>query len=631
MSNKKPKKKIHKISRPIDLYFLLISAIIIIPLIFSTKTSDPNLAPRLLALGILIFVMSVYNITKAVNKRPDFSYIRMIIFPVFLMYIIWSVISLTGAINPAEGSFDIIKTILSFALLIFAAQVFMNNKDSFSFLVKTVIISSLIATSIGLYQYFTEVPGNTGYALLLALYEIKGLMGHKNQFAMSLFLMLPFTIYGLFRFKKWWLGFSWYSTLLILLNIVILQTRSVWIATLIFVLSFIFLWFFNYSKTRLRSSGIFKKLAGVVIIFIIVGLGSFLVFQKTGTLKLLKYKVTSLFDSKSHDNQGRIKIWESTWEMSQDNLGFGVGAGNWKISVIPYYTINHQSEYKNWRRPHNDFLWVLSEKGVIGLVFYLLLFLIIVFYGLKILQKEKEKERLLITMLLISGIGGYLVIALFTFPLERINHQVYLILMMAVIISIYFKTQFKSKPLGSKSYLSVQFAAIIISVVSIYYAGILFASEVYVNKIYHAMNANNQKKVVEYADNAFTKFTTVDFKAMPILNYRGVANLRMKKYKQADKDLQLALTYFPNHIGVLSNLAIVSAEMNNSEKAIKYLERSLELYPNYEDALYNMVKIYYKNKDYQKAYLTLLKCNTQTVHRYHDGYMGTLINMIDKN
>lgn len=167
--------------------------------------------------------------------------------------------------------------------------------------------------------------------------------------------------------------------------------------------------------------------------------------------------------------------------------------------------------------------------------------------------------------------------------------------------------------------------------VSIYYAGILFVSEVYVNKIYHAMNANNQKKVIEFTDKALTKFTTVDFKAMPILNYRGVANLRMKKYKQADKDLLSALTYFPNHIGVLSNLAIVSAEMNNSEKAIKYLERSLELYPNYEDALYNMVKIYYKNKDYQKAYLMLLRCNTQTAHRYYDGYMMALMNMIDKN
>lgn len=118
-------------------------------------------------------------------------------------------------------------------------------------------------------------------------------------------------------------------------------------------------------------------------------------------------------------------------DVSKDNLVFGVGAGNWKISVIPYYTINHQSEYKNWRRPHNDLLWVLSEKGILGLVLYLLLFLIIVFYGLKILQKEKEKERLLITMLLTSGISGYLVVALFTFPLERVNHQIFLILMMA--------------------------------------------------------------------------------------------------------------------------------------------------------------------------------------------------------
>lgn len=629
MSRKKMAKELQKESKPLELYFLVISAIIIIPLIFSSKTSDPNLAPRLLALGILVLVMSVFNITKAVKKRPDFSFIRMMVFPVFLLYLIWSLVALSQAVNPAEGSFDTIKTILFLSLLIFASQVLINNKEGFSFLVKAVIVSSVIATSIGVFQYFKEVPGNTGYDLLLALYKVKGLMGHKNQFVISLFLMLPFTMYGVFSFKKWWWRLSLYTTLMIFLNIVILQTRSVWVATLIFMLSFGFLWFFFSTKNKLKSSGMIKKLAIVVVVLVIVGLGSFLIFQKTGTLNLLKYKVTSLFDSKSHDNQGRIKIWEATWDLSQDNLVFGVGAGNWKIAVIPYYTVNHQSKYKNWHRPHNDFLWVLSEKGVLGLVLYLLLFLTVMFYGFKILFKETDKDKLLITALLLSGIGSYLVIALFTFPMERINPQIYVIIMMAGVISVYFKSKDISKPLEGKFYVSIQLTALVISLVSIYYANILINSEITTNKIHEAINAKKQRKVIEYSDKAFTKFTTVSFNAMPFHIYKGIANMRMKKYKQADKDLQTALGYFPNHIAVLSNLAIVSAERNNSKKAISYLEQSLELYPNFDDALYNLVNIYYRDKEYQKAYVTLLSCNTQKPHRDHANYLEELKSRVD--
>ena len=79
----------------------------------------------------------------------------------------------------------------------------------------------------------------------------------------------------------------------------------------------------------------------------------------------MKYQVSSIFDSKSDNNQGRLKIWESTLQLSHDNLFLGVGAGDWRITVLPYYNVNFGLEYENWQRPHNDFLLVHSEKGII--------------------------------------------------------------------------------------------------------------------------------------------------------------------------------------------------------------------------------------------------------------------------
>ncbi|MCF6171595.1 MAG: O-antigen ligase family protein [Bacteroidales bacterium] len=591
---------------------------------------DANLAPRLLALGIVILLVTLLNIRKPLRDKPPINFIRLPVFPVFLLYFLWSIFSVTHAVNPAEGTFDITKTFLSAALLIFAVRIFIAYKQATSFLVKCVVLSALIATSIGLYQYFDKVPGHSGYDLLMALYEVKGLMAHKNQFAISLFLMLPFTFYGIMLLKKWWRGLSIYSTLLILLNIVILQTRSVWVATLVFLLSTLVLWLIVTFKNRASGySGLRKKGLAIGMILMVVAAASFLVFQKSGTLSLVKYQVSSLFDSQSHNNQGRLKMWGSTWDLSQDNFLLGVGTGNWKIAIVPYYKVNYGSDYQNWRRPHNDFLWVLSEKGTIGLLLYLLIFIIIAVYGFKVLFSETDKNKLLLTLLTLSGIGGYLAIAFFTFPLERINHQVYLMIMMAAILSAYYARQKKPGQIKNKTYTQILLLMILPAVFSIYYAGILIRAEVNVRKLNREMNTRNQKKIIAYADKAFTKFTTIDYNALPIPIYKGIANMRMQNYRQAYADLQLALKYFPTQIAVLSNLAIVSAELNNSKQALVYLNRSLELFPHYEPSLYNKINVYYKEKEYTNAYITLLNCNTKKPDEDYEKYMKFLKSRVD--
>ncbi len=639
MSKKKLKKKelqskpIKK-TKPIDLYFLLISTIIVIPLVYFSDSLDPNLAPRLLVLGIIIFGLAIINIVKPAKDRPYLQFVKLIIFPVFFLYLLWSVFSLTQAVNPAEGLYDITKTLLSIALLFFATQIFIKYKNSISILVKTVIVSSIIATSIGLYQYFSEVPGNLGYDLFLALYKIKGLMAHKNQFAISLFLMLPFTIYGVFSFNRWWWGISLYSTLLIFLNIVILQTRSVWIATLVFLIGFSLLWIVFSIKNKLgNSSGMLKKVAIIATIIVVVGAGSLTIFQKTGTLSLMKYKVSSIFDSKSQNNQGRLKIWESTWQLSQDNFLLGIGAGNWRIKVLPYYNVNFGKTYENWQRPHNDFLWVLSEKGIVGLLLYLMLFIIVAYYSIKIIFKETDRKKLIFTSLMISGIGGYLLLAFVTFPLERINHQIYIMIMMAVIISIYYKDTATTKQTKVSTSNLIYSFIILMSVVVIYYSGILIRSEVYAKKIYDAKSRNNWRLMILYADKAFTKFTTVDPFSSPLHLYKGVANMQLGNGNQALKDFQTAIGYFPTHISTLNNLGIISSEMNDSKKSISYFKQSLAIYPHYETSLFNMVNAYYRNKQYKEAYITLLNCNSKNKNPEYDNYkkvLGQLVNSSKK-
>jgi len=322
-------------------------------------------------------------------------------------------------------------------------------------------------------------------------------------------------------------------------------------------------------------------------------------------------------------------MWKSTWQLSKDNLLFGVGAGNWKISILPYYHHYYGPKYQNWRRPHNDFLWVLSEKGIFGLLFYLLSFIIIAIYCFKVIYREPDKNKLYFTVLMMSGIGAYIIIAFFTFPLERVNHQIYISLMMAGIVSVYYKTQAKPKQESEKTFIKFQVAAVIVIAITVLYSAILFRSEIFVKRVFQAQETGNLNEMIVNADKAFTKLTSLDNYSMPIHNYRGLANMKLKKPKQALADFKLALKYSPYQVSVLKNLAVASSVMGDNKMAIGYLKQSLEIFPYYEAGLYNLSKVYYLEKNYSKAYLSLLRCRHNNLKTDYDSFMKEIKKRID--
>ena len=621
---KKQKKKII----PIIQCYLLAVLIFIIPLIYSTSTLDPNLAPRMLFLAIIVFILSFINIIKPVKDESEFNFINLIIFPAFLVYFLWSVFSLTQAVNPAEGLFDISKIFLSLALLILASQIFINNKNAFLVLVKSVIICSFAGVAVGFYQYFNFISVAFRDDLFASFENISGLMANKNQYAISLFLMLPFALYGLFKFKNWWLGISILSTLIILFDITILRTRSVWVGILIFTIGIILLGIIYLIKNKQTiKSGLPKKVIIITLFFVAVGFGSYKIFQETGTIKSIEKDASSILEIDK--NQHRIRMWESTWYLIHDNFFLGVGPGNWKLSIPPYYSSKFGLAYENWRQPHSDYLQVLSEKGIVGFIFFMLLFIIISFYGIKIMLKEQNRNKLIITALMISTIWGYLAISFFTFPLERINHQVFLMIMIAMIISLYYNKPEKPKQKNKKLFIRINVLVLIISIMSIYYSSIVIRSEANVFNLLVAKESNNWKMIIKYADKAITRFTTLDPFTTPIHLYKGVANIQLKNPRQAFEDFRLAHKYFPAHVDALNNMALISSTMNRHKNAIYYYSLAIKVYPNYKIGLFNLVREYYKINDYKSAYITFLKCNSNNNEPDYEEFRRVLTRQIN--
>jgi len=142
---------------------------------------------------------------------------------------------------------------------------------------------------------------------------------------------------------------------------------------------------------------------------------------------------------------------------------------------------------------------------------------------------------------------------------------------------------------------------------------------------------SNWQKAIEFSEKGFNKLTPLDAFSSPIHLHKGEADLKMKNYKQAKKDLEIAFKYSPNNISVLNNLAIVSAEMNNSQAAIDYLDYGLAIFPKYEPSHFNKVNVYYRDSDYKNAYIALLSCNTKNKRSDYNSIMTILTEKVNMN
>lgn len=610
--SKKSIKQPTELRNKLEYFLLVILLIFIIPISYSNNTSDIT-TPRLLYWGVSLLVISFLVYFKNKNAKIDLGFLKLWIFPVYLIFFIFTILSLSQAINPSEALHDLTKTFLTLYTLVIATFIFNQQLEFKNILVKTVIISSFIATSIGLYQYFKFIDSESEKAFFIALYQVKGLMAHKNQFAISLFLMLPFSIYGLLKFQSKWRYASFISLILLLISFAFIQTRSVWIALFVFAFISVFTFFI---KTKALNNSWWQTISRKTMILSLVLLlsaimGTFMLFQKSNAIGVFRYQLNSIVDFDSDNNKGRLQIWESTYQMTTDHFWLGVGAGNWKIAVIPYYSKKYGESYENWRRPHNDFLWILSEKGIFALISYLMLFILIVFYVIKTLFSEANSDNKLFSRLMLAGIGGYFVIAFFSFPIERVNHQIYLALMMSGIISIYYRSisDNKKTSLALLTLLKISLPFIFL-LSSIYYAQSFYKSEIYLKKYTEERQRKtpNWNQLSAYADQAFSVLTTLDSKQTPIHIYKGVSKLKLKNIEGALSDFKEAYQYHPYSPAVINNLGYAFTQIGDYKKAISLFKESLDVFPKNEDVIINLANVYYLDKNYTEAYNTLLLC-----------------------
>ncbi|MNF79262.1 O-Antigen ligase [compost metagenome] len=78
----------------------------------------------------------------------------------------------------------------------------------------------------------------------------------------------------------------------------------------------------------------------------------------------------------------RVSIWKSAWELSVQNLPFGVGAADGKSELNKYYAATNQQFLAKYEFPtHNQFLDFLLKFGILGPLVVILYIFTICYLG----------------------------------------------------------------------------------------------------------------------------------------------------------------------------------------------------------------------------------------------------------
>lgn len=596
-------------------------------LLWSNQFLDYTNTLRFFSLSVSLSILLVSSVLFRVHI-VDFQVLKQ---PAVLLLgagILISTLSLGNANNPIMGLFLIGNSVLNFILLLIAVQLMQRHLDFLKEISQFFTVIVFIVSSVGFLDYLSLEGERRNEAL-----QILSLYANKNLFASILLLFLPFQLLSLFYSKSAGKIFSIATILGSLFLIVILLTRGVWLALALIIIAIIgySLFFLVHSIRTKKIAHFFTYFDKVTsrIVFVTLIIGSLAVANYTYNNKMIKKNVISHFLDLNTSKSIRLEIWRITEKIISQNPILGVGTGNWKLIFpkmgLENFSIEHRKGNAHFIRPHNDYLWIFAENGIIGFVLYFSLFALMIYYSISAMTKQKNKDAVIMGIVSL-GLIGYMTIAFVSFPRERIAHSILLHLLFAIIIvkhNIQDQSNLSPKmlPFFKKSMIILGLSIATLGCLTVSYYQL--KGEYYTNKalglearpkieqIIENINGiprqnkpepeqtppklpiekrleNRGDSVVFYIPKARNLFYQADF-ITPLSWYEGMAFARKGWHDRAFVKFKEAYDIHPNHLHVINNLATYHTSLENYDLAIELYEKALKISPNFRSAILNLI------------------------------------------
>jgi O-antigen ligase len=534
--------------------------------------------PQFLYLSVLNVIMGIYFYTHSHLVSPYIIPIvkKSIVFKTYILFLFFCFFSLFFAVNYSEAIINFMRILVIFSIILNLILLFYKRLHLIYYVTLIIGFALLFQTTKGLYLlYKTET-------ILDGLNSLKGNTGNINIFSVSIGIKIPFIILGIIHFKNYKKFFLVLVLILASTTLLLTGTRSTMLSLLLEIIIFTFFYFKIHS---------FKKSSFIPILLVIIPImvSVFIANQilKTREIKDQRYEsvtnrlkqiqVTQVTDA---SETMRLFFWKNAIKITQQHPIFGVGLGNYKVESIPYEKEFLDDDLLSVH-PHNDFLEIFSETGIVNGIVYFSIFILVFFVNLKSIFSNSEKEKKTISLITLLILIVYGIDAMLNFPLYRPTMQLGFAFLMALTL-INNNNQNKNEISFDKNTALVM---VILATVTLFFAFTTFKASVLENEIKGDIVKQKSKLTANYIQSNLPRFSTIGATGDPFLEYLGIYLYKEKRFKEATKVFDLAAKTNP-YMGradhYKSYMTFIrkqnGAAAHYAKKALIYRSRNFEYY-----------------------------------------------------
>lgn len=311
--------------------------------------------------------------------------------------------SLWSNFERMEGFIALFHLLLYFIVL---SSVFIENKNWLWFL-RSNVLASILVSGYGLLQLAGALPIQQGGVRLDSTLGNAGYLGTYMFFSIFITLYLAL-VDGYFKSNKLVAGV--YSLVLLLQGFILYQTatRGAMLGLLFGLLA--------SSVVLVIFGGAYRKLrlvAGVVLLSVFLLIGGFWLIKDSSFVTenpvLTRFASISLEEATT---KSRFTIWQMAWQGVKERPILGWGQENFIVVFSKYYDPEMYNQEPWFDRSHNVFFDWLIAAGFLGLLSYLSLFGVCLYYLFKI---KDEILSIPAKAILIGLLSGYFFQNLFIF------------------------------------------------------------------------------------------------------------------------------------------------------------------------------------------------------------------------
>jgi tetratricopeptide (TPR) repeat protein len=246
-----------------------------------------------------------------------------------------------------------------------------------------------------------------------------------------------------------------------------------------------------------------------------------------------------------------------------------------------------------FQRPHNDFLWILSETGLVG---FLLILIVIVYTGVRYhkTQLQNPSPR---TMALFSGLVALLVDAFFSLDKER----PLLILYAAVLFAALLRQILVPLELQNTRRSMVLVGICILLCFGVLVSAFRISGEYHTQQLLLSKNNNDLTQMSIQGRKALSPFYTCDPTSTPIASYIGYAYERMNRADSMLVHTEQAYQLAPYDYEVLNNYGMMMARAGQLERADTLLREAYRINPYFEVTRLNLAVTAFNRKKFAEA------------------------------